>query len=108
MSEHVQIIETEDDFNTAIQSGVALVDFFATWCGPCRMQGPILEQFAGEIGNTVKVVKIDTDKFAAIASKYDISSIPTMILFKNGQVVDRLVGLQQADKLKYVIEGILN
>ncbi|MDR0704643.1 MAG: thioredoxin [Planctomycetaceae bacterium] len=105
MSEHVSVIGSEMEFNTTIQSGIVLVDFFATWCGPCRMQGPILEEFAAEISNTAKIIKVDADQFQALAVKYDISSIPTMILFKDGQIVNRLVGLQQAASLKTAIEN---
>jgi thioredoxin 1 len=105
MSEHVSIIGSEAEFNTTIQSGVVLVDFFATWCGPCRMQGPILEEFAAEIGNTAKIIKVDADQFQSLAVKYDISSIPTMILFKDGQIINRLVGLQQATNLKTALEN---
>jgi thioredoxin 1 len=105
MSEHVPVIESEMAFNTAIQSGVVLVDFFATWCGPCRMQAPILEELAAEIGNTAKIIKVDADQFQSLAVKYDISSIPTMILFKDGQIVNRLVGLQQAASLKTALEN---
>ncbi|MDR2704236.1 MAG: thioredoxin [Planctomycetaceae bacterium] len=105
MSEHVSIIGSEAEFNTTIQSGVVLVDFFATWCGPCRMQGPILEELATEIGPTAKIIKVDADQFQSLAVKYDISSIPTMILFKDGQIINRLVGLQQAANLKTAIEN---
>ncbi|MDR3199799.1 MAG: thioredoxin [Planctomycetaceae bacterium] len=104
MSEHVLSIESETEFNSAVQSGVVLVDFFATWCGPCRMQGPILDALAVEIGNTVKIIKVDADKFQSLAIKYDVSSIPTLILFKDGQVVNRFVGLQQAATLKTAFE----
>jgi thioredoxin 1 len=104
MSEHVSVIGSEEEFNTAIQSGIVLVDFFATWCGPCRMQAPILEELATEIGHTAKIIKVDADQFQSLAAKYDISSIPTMILFKDGQVTYRLIGLQQAANLKTAIE----
>ncbi|MDR0337789.1 MAG: thioredoxin [Planctomycetaceae bacterium] len=105
MSELVSIIESETEFNTAIQSGIVLVDFFATWCGPCRMQGPILDTLAAELGNTGKIVKVDADRFQSLAVKYDVSSIPTLILFKDGQVFNRLVGLQQAATLKTAFEN---
>ncbi|MDR0608933.1 MAG: thioredoxin [Planctomycetaceae bacterium] len=104
MSENVLIIESEAVFNTAIQSGVVLVDFFATWCGPCRMQAPILEELAAQIGKTAKIIKVDADQFQSLAIKYDISSVPTMVLFKDGQIINRLVGLQQAANLKVILE----
>jgi thioredoxin 1 len=105
MSENVLVIESETEFNTIIQSGIVLVDFFATWCGPCRMQGPILDALAAEIGNTAKIIKVDADQFQSLAVKYDVSSIPTLILLKNGQVINRLVGLQQAATLKTAFEN---
>ncbi|MDR2440833.1 MAG: thioredoxin [Planctomycetaceae bacterium] len=107
MSEYVSIIDSEIEFNNMIQSGVVLVDFFAMWCGPCRMQSPILEALAAEIGNTVKVIKVDADRFQTLAVRYDVSSIPTLILFKDGQIINRLVGLQQAATLKNAVENAI-
>ena len=70
-----------------------IVDFWAPWCGPCRMLAPVLEQVADAVDGKVKVVKLNTDEEQAIASKYGIQGIPTMILFKNGEPVSRQVGL---------------
>ncbi|MBQ6823363.1 MAG: thioredoxin [Clostridia bacterium] len=71
--------------------GTVLVDFFATWCGPCKMVGPILEELAAEVPDK-KIFKVDVDEEAALAMQFGVSSIPTMILFKNGQAVDKIVG----------------
>ncbi len=76
-----------------------LVDFYATWCGPCQMMSPILEQVGTQMTNRVQVVKIDTDKYPGIASKYGIQSLPTLVLFKKGQPVERIEGAMQASQL---------
>lgn len=105
MSEFVQSIETEADFQSATQSGVVLVDFFATWCGPCKMQHPILESVAEAVRGKAKVCKVDTDKLSALAGRFDVSSIPTLVIMKDGQVIDRMVGLQQAAALQSALEN---
>ncbi len=88
------------DFNDLIQdSKPTLVDFYATWCGPCKMQSPIIENVKNQVGDAANVVKIDIDKNEAVARRYNVQSIPTLILFKNGEPVWRAVGLQQADVL---------
>ncbi len=84
-----------------------LVDFWATWCGPCRQIAPIIEQLAGE-NNVAKVGKLDVDSESAIAERYDVQSIPTLLLFKNGQVVERLVGAYPKSKLQEMINRHLN
>ncbi len=90
-----------NDFNEMIaQSKPTLVDFFATWCGPYKMQAPILEDVKQRVGEKANVVKIDIDKNSALAARYHVQSIPTLILFRNGEPVWRAVGLQQADLLE--------
>lgn len=69
-----------------------LVDFWAPWCGPCRMVAPIVEEIAGQFGEKIKVVKLDTDQNPGVASQYGIRSIPTLMVFKSGQKVDMVVG----------------
>jgi len=83
---------TDSDFETAIQSGLVLVDFWAEWCGPCRAIGPKLEEIGQEMGAKVKILKLDVDNNQQVSAKYGIRSIPTMILFKNGQQVDQAMG----------------
>ena len=73
--------------------GVVVVDFFATWCGPCKMIAPVIEELANEMEN-VKFVKVDVDKNPGSAGKYQIQSIPTLLIFKDGKVVDTLVGFR--------------
>ena len=88
------------EFNDLInQNKSTLVDFFATWCGPCKMQSPILEQVKASVGDGANIIKIDIDKNEDLAMRYNVRSVPTLILFKNGEAVWRTVGLQQADLL---------
>ncbi|EKE14393.1 MAG: Thioredoxin [uncultured bacterium] len=76
--------------------GVVMVDFYATWCGPCKMTGPIIDQLAEEIKN-VKFVKVDVDKNQELSSQYQVFSIPTFLVFKDGQVVNQFVGAQSKE-----------
>lgn len=89
------------DFSELInQSKPTLVDFFATWCGPCKMQSPILEQVKAKVGDIANIVKIDIDTNQRLAAQYNVRSVPTLILFRNGEPVWRTVGVQQADLLE--------
>ncbi len=76
-----------------------LVDFYATWCGPCQMMSPILEQVNAQLNNQLQVVKIDTDKYPHLASEHQIQALPTLVLFKNGQPVERIEGVVAAEQL---------
>ena len=87
-------------FDEAIASGTTLVDFWATWCGPCRMQAPILDAFEAEAGGAVKVGKVDVDEHPEIAARFGISSIPTLIAFRDGKEIRRNVGVTDLNGLK--------
>ena len=87
-----------NNFNEQIKEGVVLVDFFATWCGPCKMQSPVLEELK-EYRSDVKVVKIDVDQETEIARLYGVMSIPTLILFKDGKEVAKNVGFMPKELL---------
>jgi thioredoxin len=76
-----------------------LVDFYADWCGPCQMMVPILEQVNNQLKDRLRIVKIDTEKYANLATQYQISALPTLVLFKQGQPVDRIEGAMQAQQL---------
>ncbi|MEC4818523.1 MAG: thioredoxin [Scytonema sp. PMC 1069.18] len=76
-----------------------LVDFYADWCGPCHMMSPILEQVNAQLQGRIRVVKIDTEKYQQLASQYRIEALPTLVLFKGGQPVDRIEGVVQAPQL---------
>ena len=87
-----------NNFENLISNDVVLVDFFANWCGPCKMLSPVLDDIASERSN-VKIVKVDVDKNEELAKKYGIMSIPTLLLFKNGQVIDKHIGYISKDML---------
>ena len=82
-----------------------VVDFWAEWCGPCRMIAPALEEISGQVGDKVKIVKLNVDENPAVAAKYGIMSIPTLLLFKNGEIADRQVGAAPKQKLAQWING---
>ena len=76
-----------------------LVDFYATWCGPCQMMAPILEEVGASLRDRLQIVKIDTDKYPNLASKYQVEALPTLVLFKNGEPAEKIEGVQQAQQL---------
>ena len=81
-----------------------LVDFFAEWCGPCKVQAPVLKEVKSDIGDSVRILKIDVDKSPAIARQYQVSSIPTLILFRNGQPIWRQTGVASKQQLVNVLK----
>lgn len=84
-----------------------LVDFFATWCGPCQMMGPVLEQLQAEYGEKAKVVKVDIDQAMELAQKYQVMSVPNMIFFKDGKPQDSVIGAVPANILKEKMNQLL-
>lgn len=84
-----------------------LVDFSAEWCGPCKMMPPILKELKDKMGDSVTILKMDIDRNPAVASAYGIQSVPTLIVFRDGQVKWRQSGVIRADQLKYVLDGVL-
>ncbi|MGX1899915.1 thioredoxin [Thermolongibacillus altinsuensis] len=90
---------TDQTFVNEVSQGVVLVDFWAPWCGPCKMIAPVLEEVDQELGDKVKIVKVNVDENQETASKYGVMSIPTLFVFKNGEVVDKTVGYQPKEAL---------
>jgi thioredoxin 1 len=105
MAENVKELN-EQQLDEAIAAGAVLVDFWAPWCGPCKMQLPILEQVAGKVDGKAIVAKINIDEHDGAAAKYSVQSIPTLILFKDGEAVKRFVGVQQENTLVSAIEDV--
>ena len=96
---------TEEFENTLKTSEVVLVDFYATWCGPCKMLSPILEDVAAELPENATIAKLDIDESLDTAKEFNVMSVPTMIIFKDGKEVERLIGLRQKDQ---ILEAIKN
>ncbi|QBP18731.1 thioredoxin [Acetilactobacillus jinshanensis] len=94
---------TDRTFDQDTAKGVTLTDFWATWCGPCRMQSPVVEQLSNELGDKVKFTKMDVDKNPETPQKFGIMSIPTLIIKKDGRVVDSVVGYHSKGQLKKVL-----
>ncbi len=97
-----------ETFGTIIKGDKpVLVDFFATWCGPCKMMQPILEQVSQQLGDQVRIVKIDVDRNQQLASQLNVSSVPTLAIFKNGEIVWRQAGVQPANVLSEKLKSFL-
>jgi len=105
MGKYIEL--TSENFEATVSEGVALVDFWAPWCGPCRMIAPVIEELAEEFDGKAKICKVNTDEEQEIAVKFGIRSIPTLIFLKDGEIVDQIVGAQSkqvlADKLNSLI-----
>lgn len=99
-------IITKNEFDAVVGKGVVLIDFFATWCGPCKMLGPVLEEVATELQGSVEIAKVDVDADGELAMKFNIMSVPTMIIFKDGHPVKQLQGFMAKAQLIKAIQEV--
>jgi len=98
---------TDDSFKKEISKGVTLVDFHADWCGPCRMLAPVLDKIAIDVKGKASIAKVDIDSEQKTAAEFQITSVPTLILFKDGKEVNRLIGLRNEDAVKnFVLSAV--
>ncbi len=97
----IKYLEKESDFKEIVKEGVTLVDFFAEWCGPCKLMGEVLEEM-----EDAKILKVNTDEFTDLAMSFGIMSIPTLILFKNGEEVEKRIGLQSKSEIEELINSV--
>jgi thioredoxin 1 len=108
MSEHVKDVSDQEFDSEVLQSSVpVLVDFWAAWCAPCRMIAPTIEQVASEYNGRAKVVKLNVDENTTTSARYNIRGIPTLLLFKDGEVKDQIVGATSRDHIARIIDAQL-
>jgi len=105
MSKYIEL--TNDNFDSTVKEGVSLVDFWAPWCGPCRMLAPVIDELAADFDGKANICKVNTDEQQDLGAKYGVRSIPTILFIKDGEVVDTLVGANSkqalADKLNSLV-----
>jgi thioredoxin 1 len=105
MGKYIEL--TADNFEATLAEGVALVDFWAPWCGPCRMIAPVIEELAEDYDGKAKICKVNTDEEQEIAVKFGIRSIPTVMFFKDGELVDQMVGAASKDAFAQKLNDLL-
>lgn len=97
MSKYIEL--TEENFEATVNNGVSLVDFWAPWCGPCRMIAPVIDELAGEFDGKANICKVNTDEQQDLAVKYGVRSVPTILFMKDGEIVDQVIGAQSKQAL---------
>jgi len=98
---------TKDNFDQVVSNGVTLVDFWAPWCGPCRMIAPVIEELAEEYKGKATIAKVNTDEQQELAVRFGIRSIPTILFFKDGEVVDQMIGAASKDVFASKLDAII-
>ncbi len=106
MAENIRHLN-DSDFESATQKGITIVDFWAEWCMPCKALAPVFEQVAGKYAGKVTFAKVNVDESPNTASKFRIMSIPTLLLFKDGKIVDQITGLVPAKKIEMALDKVL-
>jgi len=106
MVQHIEIAD-QDAFKQTIASGVTLVDFYSEWCGPCKMFAPIVDEVADLFEGQLKIAKVDIDKVEEVAREYKVMSVPTVIIFKDGQAMEKNAGLADTDDLTDLVKKVL-
>lgn len=105
MGKYIEL--NNDNFDSVTSNGVSLVDFWAPWCGPCKMLNPVIEKLVDEFEGKVNICKVNTDEESDLASKFGIRSVPTIIFIKNGEVVGQMVGVASEQVLKDKVNSLL-
>ncbi|MBN2722037.1 MAG: thioredoxin [Campylobacterales bacterium] len=105
MGKYIEL--TNSNFEATIKEGVSLVDFWAPWCGPCRMIAPVIEELANDFDGKANICKVNTDEEQDIAVKFGIRSIPTILFFKDGELVDQMIGAASKDTFAQKLNSLL-
>lgn len=101
----IKELEKEENLEEELNSDIVIIDFFATWCGPCKMLAPILEKYV-EKNNNIKVIKIDVDNFPSLAKKHTIMSVPTLLFYKNKNLIRKEIGFKSINEIDDIVKSL--